>query len=153
MVYTCANFARSHTADKWFKELQQCKKFVKTCKAASKEIGQGYCRVRIAVLDTGLDPAYRHRVKDYMGFTDASKGCEAEDLSGHGTFVVDLLLQVCPSAEVYVARILDEPIPEVTLDPSVAYDTDPDSSVAEVSRTSSLSKWCKQRLLIKNIGY
>ncbi len=68
---------------------------------------QDYRKVKIAVLDTGLDPAHRYRVKDYVGFTAASKDCEAEDLVGHGTFVTDLLLQIAPNAEIYVARVFD----------------------------------------------
>ena len=69
-------------------------------------------RIRIAVLDTGFDPAAaffkdpdrKRRVrewKDYVG--DESRTREDED--GHGTHVLSLLMKVAPAANFYVVRV------------------------------------------------
>lgn len=71
-------------------------------------------RVRIAILDTGIDmnhPEIKARKKRVKGFHCEIKGLETkanEDTSGHGTSTALLLMQVAPEADIYVARVFRE---------------------------------------------
>jgi subtilisin family serine protease len=69
-------------------------------------------RVRIAILDTGLDLSrsalytFGDRVKGYKDWIeDEREGKPWVDLDGHGTHSAALLMKVAPEAEVYVARV------------------------------------------------
>jgi len=74
-----------------------------------------YDRVKVAVLDTGLamlphqGPStlvsiHRDRIKGCESFIDSSKSIQDDD--GHGTHVALLVLQTCPNADLYVARVV-----------------------------------------------
>lgn len=73
-------------------------------------------RIRIAVLDTGIcmDDNFIHLKENrtritYQSFvTGDPNPTEPSDLVGHGTHVAGLLLQVAPSADIYVAKISDK---------------------------------------------
>lgn len=83
--------------------------------------------VRIAILDSGLDPANPFliedqqlaspRIKEARSFIHGTQPHEIQDEMGHGTHALGLLLKVAPCAEIYVARIARRE----TLDPN-AYD-------------------------------
>ena len=68
-------------------------------------------RVRIAILDTGYDPASsffslgirKNRLGDWKDFTRPSAVPIDED--GHGTYVVSLAMKMAPAAEIFVARV------------------------------------------------
>jgi subtilisin family serine protease len=66
-------------------------------------------RVKIAVLDTGIDASHefiksvRRRIKDRKSFV--RDDVSIEDNDGHGTHVAALLLDVAPDAEVYIAKV------------------------------------------------
>lgn len=67
-------------------------------------------RIRIAVLDTGIDTtdkmirsASRSRIKDKRSWVGSIQNYEDE--YGHGTHVTRLLLKMAPAAEIYVAKI------------------------------------------------
>ena len=67
-------------------------------------------RVRVAILDTGIDPTvdgiklpFNRGHVHYKNF--ASGHDFAQDTHGHGTAVTSLLLKVAPNADVYVARV------------------------------------------------
>jgi len=66
-------------------------------------------RVKIAVLDTGIDTSHefikgsRRRIKDRKSFV--KDDVSIEDNDGHGTHVAALLLDVAPDAEVYIAKV------------------------------------------------
>ncbi|RFU75778.1 hypothetical protein TARUN_6537 [Trichoderma arundinaceum] len=69
-------------------------------------------RIRIAVLDTGIDmndtmvkPAIKSRIKDMRSWVPSNDSCD--DIFGHGTHVTRLLLRMAPAAEIYVAKITD----------------------------------------------
>jgi len=68
-------------------------------------------RVRIAILDTGIDmnhPEIDARKERIKGFLCQMEGLESkanEDTSGHGTSTALLLMQVAPEADIYVARV------------------------------------------------
>lgn len=70
--------------------------------------GDTYEKVKIAVLDTGVDPndaaaAYIAGYRDLVSGDDSVK-C---DNTGHGTTLVNLIFTMCEKASVYVVRIFD----------------------------------------------
>lgn len=75
----------------------------------------------MAILDTGLDMSHpsvkarEERIKDVRTWVEGLNGKEdrrAGDISGHGTHITNLLLDISPDCDVYVARIAErsEPI-------------------------------------------
>lgn len=80
--------------------------------------------VRIAILDSGLDPEnpflvedqqrVSPRIKDARSFIYGTGPHDIRDEIGHGTHALGLLLKVAPGAEIYVARIARRE----TLDPN-----------------------------------
>ncbi|KAI4244602.1 MAG: hypothetical protein L6R42_010413, partial [Xanthoria sp. 1 TBL-2021] len=93
-------------------------------------------RVRIAILDTGIDLSHphfdnspealsaleqqqsgprRHRVKESKSFVGGAAG--DRDNVGHGTHCAALLLELAPNADIYVARVCEERTKK--LDPDV----------------------------------
>lgn len=80
--------------------------------------------VRIAILDSGLDPESpfliedqqldNPRIKEMRSFVHGTGPREIRDEIGHGTHALGLLLKVAPCAEIYVARIARRE----TLDPN-----------------------------------
>lgn len=73
-------------------------------------------RVRVAILDTGLDlgpPLIRgnvDRIVEVKSWLPPRDGQTANgtDTTGHGTHVTGLLLTTAPDCDVYVAQIADE---------------------------------------------
>lgn len=71
--------------------------------------------VRIAILDSGLDPEHpsviedqqlaNPRIKEARSFVHGTEPHDIRDKIGHGTHALGLLLKVAPCAEIYVARI------------------------------------------------
>ncbi|KAK1142191.1 hypothetical protein N8T08_008117 [Aspergillus melleus] len=71
--------------------------------------------VRIAILDSGLDPENpflvedqqrnNPQIKDARSFVYGTETHDIRDEIGHGTHALGLLLKVAPGAEIYVARI------------------------------------------------
>ena len=61
-------------------------------------------KIRIAVLDTGIDPTAipTGRMVATWSLTEIQ-----EDINGHGTHVARLLLRTAPAAEIFVAKISD----------------------------------------------
>jgi hypothetical protein len=80
--------------------------------------------VRIAILDSGLDPENpfliedqelaNPRIKEARSFIHGTESHDIRDEIGHGTHALGLLLKVAPCAEIYVARIARRE----TLDPN-----------------------------------
>jgi hypothetical protein len=80
--------------------------------------------VRIAILDSGLDPENpfliedqqlaNPRIKEARSFVHGTRSHDIRDEIGHGTHALGLLLKVAPCAEIYVARIARRE----TLDPN-----------------------------------
>lgn len=80
--------------------------------------------VRIAILDSGLDPENpfliedqqlaNPRIKEARNFVRGTGPHDTRDEIGHGTHALGLLLKVAPCAEIYVARIARRE----TLDPN-----------------------------------
>ncbi|KAF4992831.1 hypothetical protein FGRMN_6883 [Fusarium graminum] len=84
--------------------------------------------VRIAILDSGLDPenpflvedqqSPSPRIKEARSFIHGSEPYSVRDEIGHGTHALGLLLKVAPCAEIYVAKIA----PRETLNPNTYTD-------------------------------
>ncbi|OAG42072.1 hypothetical protein AYO21_03807 [Fonsecaea monophora] len=80
--------------------------------------------VRIAILDSGLDPESpfliedqqraNPRIKEARSFVHGTASHDIRDEIGHGTHALGLLLKVAPCAEIYVARVARRE----TLDPN-----------------------------------
>ncbi|RAK77448.1 subtilisin-like protein [Aspergillus fijiensis CBS 313.89] len=90
-------------SDRWFDELDD---LISVMKAPS-EIQGRYRAVRVAVIDTGLQPAIGLRMnviewKDFVG--SSSTMC---DNTWHGTISATLLTNACEGAELYIARVFD----------------------------------------------
>jgi hypothetical protein len=64
-----------------------------------------YRRVKIAVLDTGLESNPRFDDVTYRDFVDPKHKGRVDNTS-HGTTSVNLILQAYPEAELYVGRVL-----------------------------------------------
>ena len=71
--------------------------------------------VRLAILDSGFDPAnpllltddqqLDPRIKDVRSFVSQTEPLNIQDKIGHGTHALGLLLSVATSAEIYIAKI------------------------------------------------
>ena len=74
----------------------------------SLETDGEYKKVKIAVIDTGIDPKHRQAAKvKYKDFLN-EKPEDKRDNTGHGTISVDLILRMYEEAELYVARVFEE---------------------------------------------
>lgn len=84
--------------------------------------GASNTRVKVALLDTGIDtehdffqescddgePRLNPRIKEICSWVDGNKGqrtTNGRDECGHGTSVANLLLDLCPNIDLYVARV------------------------------------------------
>ncbi|KAK6537565.1 hypothetical protein TWF694_011747 [Orbilia ellipsospora] len=103
-------------SDKWFGEFQKFSAILGIRKSERKESD----RVRIAILDSGMDENHPLReyvqdgIKDqYKDFVDkeTEKGpSKPKDLHGdqHGSAGLDLIFRIAPEAEVFVARVFEK---------------------------------------------
>lgn len=73
-------------------------------------------RIKVAILDTGIDIGHpyiiarKERIKDIWTWADGLGGREdgrAGDSSGHGTHIANLLLEMAPDSDVYIAQIAE----------------------------------------------
>ena len=74
-------------------------------------------KIKIAILDTGVDHKHSYIagakhgevLKECCSFVGPSEGAtddtRTQDSEGHGTFIVGLITQLAPCAEIYVAKI------------------------------------------------
>src|SRR5437763_908427 len=87
-------------------------------KKKSNEIDGQYKRVKIAILDTGIRKDHRmvHKVV-YYDFIEESSA-NPQDLTGHGTNSVELILKACVDAELFVGRIFGYNSSNETLGPT-----------------------------------
>ncbi len=87
-------------------------KFLKIRKTHSVSKGKG---VKIAVIDTGVDPTIKEikgRIKAYKNLLDGSspflkKSSFPFDWNGHGTSVTSILNQIAPQAELMIVKFYD----------------------------------------------
>ncbi|KAJ5980059.1 hypothetical protein N7481_007357 [Penicillium waksmanii] len=69
--------------------------------------------VRIAIFDTGVDQTHPdvdacvEQIKGRFNWTNEKFPHLVDDYNGHGTFTTSLLLEYCPDAEIYIAKISD----------------------------------------------
>lgn len=70
--------------------------------------------VRIAILDSGFDPASPHiendtpRIQDIQSFIPGTDSSDIQDEIGHGTHTLGLLLKFATCAEIYVAKVANQ---------------------------------------------
>lgn len=90
--------------------------FIKTHRSIYDELIQtttNIHRVKVAVLDTGLDVSHPsiqaniERIRDVKTWLPANRETSGGDVCGHGTHVAGLLLDMAPDCDVYVAQIAD----------------------------------------------
>ncbi|KAE8361736.1 peptidase S8/S53 domain-containing protein [Aspergillus caelatus] len=96
----------AHSADTWLDNLQKrVHPFVKTKRDREDE------KVKIAVLDSGIDPdhpdlvKHRGRIVECQDWTSSKVG--TQDVVGHGTHTTALLLKIAPVSTIYVAKVFD----------------------------------------------
>lgn len=108
-------------------------------------------KVKIAVLDTGIDATHEYIKKNWKRPTLGAGGCRlndagyldflttppsteiVEDAFGHGTHVAGIILQLAPDAELYVARVFHSGSFDQNSEPGCA------RRVAEVPNISQLT--------------
>lgn len=98
---------KSKARHDWFGKMRSFEKFID---ASRKEPDADHPRIKIAILDTGLDLSHpdisqaheegRLHVYDFIENSTTIK-----DESGHGTHCTSLLLKYAPNAEVFVGRV------------------------------------------------
>lgn len=89
-----------------------------TCVDASrKDPDESSPRVKIAILDTGVDISHPKILREYQNgrmkyhnFLDESN--EIEDLDGHGTHCASLVAKFAPNCEIYVGRVFRRSVAE-----------------------------------------
>jgi subtilisin family serine protease len=92
----------------------------------SEENLENVSRIKVAVLDTGIDPSHPFIQEKWMrpetddnndpledrGYFDfvseSSAPTTPEDTCGHGTHVAGLILQLAPFVKLYVARVFQD---------------------------------------------
>lgn len=74
--------------------------------------------VRIAIIDTGFDPRHPFimgqdrrldlRIKAAQNFAHGTDARDIQDVVGHGTHALGLLLKVATCAEIYIAKVANK---------------------------------------------
>lgn len=104
-----SNERSAETVDSWFRDL------TRNTHALLKPLQRTRMkRVKIAILDTGIDRNHRAfqdefskaRIKKTEDFLDS--GGKGHDVCGHGTHCLGLLRKVAPEADIYVARVMKD---------------------------------------------
>ena len=106
--YCLANVSRATWADDWFQTLKSI-----VLPVIDGDRKDGHKRVRIAILDTGVDAEHREiqtaisgkRIKEYQGFPESLD--PLRDENGHGTHGTSVLLRTAPNAVIYICRVAD----------------------------------------------
>lgn len=98
------------SSKRWLKKMNRCHEML---------LGQSpidsLSRVKIAILDTGLDDntaffqsdVYLSRIREWKDFVDDVK--EPQDCHGHGTHLASLILKISPQSDLFIARVAKDP--------------------------------------------
>lgn len=113
-----ANSIRHTTTDDWIERfgrlVDQYNVDIDEKHSHSKD--QTYSRLRIAILDTGIDMNHPEifgdeRIKAHKSWTGTSAD---EDTSGHGTHIASTILSLTKNVDVYIAKITENNVLEDT---------------------------------------
>ncbi|TRX88535.1 hypothetical protein FHL15_010574 [Xylaria flabelliformis] len=94
---------------KWFDEYEKLRDVLQPKEV---EKGSNYNPIKIAVLDTGIrQEEYSYYSEcdvhmEYVDFVNAAPDGNTSDNTGHGTAGISLLVKTCPTARLYIARVL-----------------------------------------------
>lgn len=85
--------------------------------ASRKDPDEAHPRVKIAVLDTGLDLSHPDIWKEYQNgrikcYDFVENSASMKDLDGHGTHCTSVVMKFAPNAEVYVGRVFGKSVAE-----------------------------------------
>jgi hypothetical protein len=106
MSRCAASNGKAKAAEKWLERVEKMSLLLRKGRRSG-----GYDRVRIAILDTGIDSCYSYwaSIKGYKDFV--SEGNEqGRDNTGHGTNGVHLFFKILPEADIFVARVFEEAV-------------------------------------------
>ncbi|KAK6697855.1 hypothetical protein SNK05_010705 [Fusarium graminearum] len=100
-----ASFIPQAESQACFEELDELNEILSSL---PNEIDQTYKRVRVAVIDTGIDgnDPYANHIQGYRDFVSGDDN-RKQDNTGHGTNSVKLIYKVYHEAEVYVAHVFE----------------------------------------------
>lgn len=68
----------------------------------------GHQRIKVAVLDTGIDEShtYRKYIKGYHDFV-SGRHQQASDETGHGTSAVHIIFRLIPEVDIFIGRVFE----------------------------------------------
>ncbi|KAL2883001.1 hypothetical protein SGCOL_001691 [Colletotrichum sp. CLE4] len=95
------------SSSRWFRDWEDVENFLRTPKSLSENNDQ-YKPIRIAVIDTGVDPSRNLVCKDFVqtGNHNSNQRIKPET-SQYGTQSVDLIYKMYDKAEIVVARVFE----------------------------------------------
>ena len=65
-------------------------------------------KVKIAILDSGIDPALKAAVDENMATKDwTASPHRADDLLGHGTYAAGIIGQLAPKAQLFIEKVFE----------------------------------------------
>lgn len=95
-------------SQEWFENYNRLKD---TLQSEEADAGPGHERIKIAVLDTGINLDYHDSyrefgiIAEYRDYVNNNCG-NPDDETGHGSAAASLLVRTCPNASLYLARVL-----------------------------------------------
>jgi hypothetical protein len=122
--------------------------------------GSRYPPVRIAVLDSGIDfekmTDYRTYIvkKEALNFVDGNNHREAlKDSYGHGTAVAYQIIRTCPTAKLYIGKVVEEKIVRVVNGVEVKEPEVVKSAVARAIRHAADPKGWRVDIINMSFGW
>lgn len=102
MLILCINSSASVSTKDWFERMRSLNDILKD------DSNGTFAKVKIAVIDTGVDAndAAALYVSGYHDFVDEDHNFK-RDNTGHGTTSVNLIFEMCETAEVYALRVFE----------------------------------------------
>ncbi|KAF3908213.1 Ankyrin-1 [Arthrobotrys entomopaga] len=101
----------NRSRDEWFRDYERFSAILQAQNADS----DGYERVKVAIIDSGLIPDSPHLelVQDYQDFIDGDHD-NKRDGTLHGTMGLHFMIKVAPEADYYIARVFRQTSAELS---------------------------------------